>query len=262
MTYVVAVANEKGGVAKTTTALSLGAALMKDARAILLIDLDPQANLTMSLGFQPSGLQRTIADVFLVDESLAAICRETRVAGLVLAPANHDLAMAERYIDVREDYEQILQTAVSDGRSFDFIMMDCPPALGPLTQCALTAADLLIIPTQCEYFSAHAVREVLYLVRSIRQRTNPLLRYRLLLTMVDRRNRIHRTLEDQIRRAFGRAVFETVIDVDTRLREGPVFAQPITVYAPESRAAQQYVQLAHELRSYAEESLRPTQKSA
>jgi chromosome partitioning protein len=121
---------------------------------------------------------------------------------------------------------------------------------------------LLVIPTQCEYFSAHGVREVLFLVRGIRERLNPLLRYRLLLTMVDRRNRIHRHLEDQIRNAFGRAVFESVIEVDTRLREGPLFAKPITAYAPESRAAEQYSVLAKELMSYAEESLRPAEKSA
>lgn len=262
MSYVVAVANEKGGVAKTTTALSVGGALSQKATSILLVDLDPQANLTMSLGFQPGTLKRTIADVLLADLRLADVCRGTRVPGLDLAPANHDIAMAERYIDVRDNYEQILQNAVDEALGFEYIMLDCPPALGPLTQSALTAADLLVIPTQCEYFSAHAVREVLVLVRAVRERLNPLLRYRLLLTMVDRRNRIHRHLEEQIRRAFGRAVFETAIEVDTRLREGPLFAQPITAYAPESRAAQQYAQLAQELRSYAEESLRPTKKSA
>jgi len=262
MSYIVAIANEKGGVAKTTTALSIGGALSRDASSILLVDLDPQANLTMSLGFQPRRLKRSIADVLLTDQSLTEVCLDTRIPGLSLAPANHDLAMAERYMDVRDDYERILQNAVSDTPGFDYIMIDCPPALGPLTQSALTAADLLVIPTQCEYFSAHAVREVLFLVRAIREQSNPLLRYRLLLTMVDRRNRIHRQLEEQIRRGFGRAVFETVIEVDTRLREGPLFAKPVTAYAPESRAAQQYTQLAKELRSYAEESVKPTKKSA
>jgi chromosome partitioning protein len=262
MSYVVAVANEKGGVAKTTTALSVGGALSQASASVLLIDLDPQANLTMSLGFQPSTLNGSIADVLLADRKLTDVCRGTRVGGVSLAPSNHDIAMAERYLDVRDNYERILQAAVASVPEFDFIILDCPPALGPVTQSALTAADLLVIPTQCEYFSAHGVREVLYLVRAIRERLNPLLRYRLLLTMVDRRNRIHRHLEDQIRNAFGRAVFETVIEVDTRLREGPIFAKPITAYAPESRAAEQYTQLAKDMRSYAEESLRPAKKSA
>lgn len=262
MTYVVAIANEKGGVAKTTTALSVGGALSQESPSILLVDLDPQANLTMSLGFQPNALRGSVADVLLSDRKLSEICRGTRVTGLSLAPSNHDIAMAERYLDVRDNYERILQDAVAHSPDFDYVLLDCPPALGPLTQSALTAADLLIIPTQCEYFSAHAVREVLFLVRLIRERLNPLLRYRLLLTMVDRRNRIHRHLEEQIRRAFGRAVFDTAIEVDTRLREGPLFAKPISAYAPESRAAEQYALLAKELKSYAEESLRPTKKSA
>jgi chromosome partitioning protein len=262
MSYIVAVANEKGGVAKTTTVLSIGGALSQDSAAILLVDLDPQANLTMSLGFQPNTLKGSIADVLLSDRNLNDVCRGTRVGGLSLAPSNHDIAMAERYIDVRDNYERILQEALARSPEFEYILLDCPPALGPLTQSALTAADLLIIPTQCEYFSAHAVREVLLLVRLVRERLNPLLRYRLLLTMVDRRNRIHRHLEQQLRRAFGQAVFDTAIEIDTRLREGPLFAKPIGAYAPESRAAQQYSLLAKELRSYAEKSIRPTQESA
>jgi chromosome partitioning protein len=262
MSYIVAVANEKGGVAKTTTALSLGAALVEDHNQVLLIDLDPQANLTLSLGILPSNLTRAMGDVLFGSLSLEEITRETSLPGLDLAPANLELGMADRYLTVRDSYEHLLRNALNSGPNYDIALIDCPPALGAVTHCALTAAQLLIIPTQCEYFSAHALRDLLQVIRSIRQRTNPQLRYRLLLTMLDKRNRIHRGLEDQIRAAFGTAVFETTIDIDTRLREGPVFGQPITTYAPSSRGAQQYRQLAQELRSYVQETFRKPAQSA
>jgi chromosome partitioning protein len=116
---------------------------------------------------------------------------------------------------------------------------------------------VLVIPTQCEYFSAHALRQVVRLIRTIRQRSNPRLRYRLLLTMLDRRNGLHRSLAEQIRRAFGSAVFATEVEIDARLREAPAFGQPITVYAPSSRGAQQYRQLAEELREHVQETIAP-----
>ncbi len=262
MTYVIAIANEKGGVAKTTTALSLGAALVESRQQVLLVDLDPQANLTLSFGIQPTELHATVADVFLGGQTLLKVSRETGLPGLELAPSNHELMMAERFLTIRENYEILLREALKTVDDFDVILLDCPPALGPLTRSALSASNLLLVPTQCEYFSAHALREMLNLIREIRQRNNPRLRYRLLLTMLDRRNRIHRSMYEQVRRAFGTAVFETVIEVDTRLRESPVFARPITLYAPRSRGAEQYRALANELRHYAKETVGSTPRSA
>jgi chromosome partitioning protein len=256
MTYVIAVANEKGGVAKTTTALSLGAAMVELRQKALVVDLDPQANLTLSLGFKPKDLDGTISDVLLGSGDIFAITHETDLPGLDLAPANNALLMAERFLGVREDHEFLLKRALSSVSEYDIVLLDCPPALGSLTRLALTAADLLIIPTQCEYFSAHALQDVIEMIRDVRAATNPRLRYRLLLTMVDRRNRIHRSLYEQVRSAFGMAVFDSVIEVDTRLRESPIFAQPITVYAPSSRGALQYRQLAKELKAYAQETAR------
>lgn len=256
MTYVIAVANEKGGVAKTTTTLSLGAAMVEQRQKALVVDLDPQANLTLSLGIKPNDLNGTISDVLLGSGDLQSITHETPLPGLDLAPSNNTLLMAERFLGVRDDHELLLKRALERVEEYDTILLDCPPALGMITRLALTAADLLIIPTQCEYFSAHALQDVLELIRDLRATTNPRLRYRLLLTMVDRRNRIHRSLYEQVRTAFGKAVFDSVIEVDTRLRESPIFAQPITVYAPRSRGAQQYRQLAKELKSYAQETVR------
>lgn len=262
MTLVIAVANRKGGVAKTTTALSLGAALVENHQEVLLIDLDPQANLTLSMGVAPASLERTMADVLLGTMPMGELTRETSLPGLDLAPANQELLLAERFLAVRDQYEVLLEQGLSGVSGYDVVLIDCPPALGPLVHTALTAAQLLIIPTQCEYFSAYALRSVLEMIRDIRQRTNPHLRYRLLLTMFDRRNRIHRSLNDQIRRAFGQAVFTTEIESDTRLRESVVLGQPVTQYAPESRGAQQYRQLAQELRQYAEETVGPSPRAA
>lgn len=256
MTYVIAIANEKGGVAKTTTALSLGAAMVEQREKALVIDLDPQANLTLALGIKPNELNGTVSDVLLGSGNLESITHETLLPGLDLIPANNALLMAERFLEVRDDHEFLLKRALGRVDEYDAVILDCPPALGTIARLALTAADLLIIPTQCEYFSAHALQDVLEMIRDVRTTSNPRLRYRLLLTMVDRRNRIHRSLYEQVRTAFGRAVFDSIIEVDTRLRESPIFAQPITVYAPRSRGAEQYRQLAKELKSYAKETVR------
>ena len=247
MTIVVAIANEKGGVGKTTTALSLGAALAELRQQVLLIDLDPQANLTLGVGLRPGQAPASIADVLLGDAGLSEILLPTQVAGLSIAPASDDLLQAERFLPVRQDFELILRDALSASAHYDSVVVDCPPALGPLTRSALGAADLLVIPTQCEFFSAFALRQVINLVRSVRERVNPSLRYRLLLTMVDLRNTMHRSLAEEIRLAFGAAVFRSAIEVDARLRESPAFGKPITEYAPASRGALQYRELALEL---------------
>ena len=255
MTMVVAIANEKGGVGKTTTALSLGAALAELRQQVLLIDLDPQANLTLGVGLRPGQAPASIADVLLGDAALSDILLPTQVAGLSIAPASDDLLQAERFLPVRQDFELILRDALSVSAHYDSVVVDCPPALGPLTRSALGAADLLVIPTQCEFFSAFALRQVINLVRSVRERVNPSLRYRLLLTMVDLRNTMHRSLAEEIRLAFGAAVFRSAIEVDARLRESPAFGKPITEYAPASRGALQYRELALELTEHVQATL-------
>jgi chromosome partitioning protein len=253
MTFNIAIANAKGGVAKTTTALSLSAALVEEGKKVLAIDLDPHANLTISLGYKPTGVSPTIADVFLGDCPIHDAIYATPVDQLSLIPSNHTLTMAEHHLMVRESYQLILRNALDGLNGFDIVMLDCPPTLGTLTQNALSAAGLLIIPAQPEYYSAHALRDMLNLVLAIRQRNNPRLRYRILLTMLDTRNRIHRSLSKQIRTAFSQAIFKAEIEIDTRLRESPIFGQPILQYAPRSRASQQYKSLAEELRHFTNE---------
>jgi chromosome partitioning protein len=252
---VIAIANEKGGVGKTTTALSLGAALAEMDERVLLIDLDSQANLTLGLGLRPGTTDGSVADVLLGDARLDDLSRPSGFPGISIVPASDDLLQAERFLPVRQDYELALRDALVGTAAGTTVILDCPPALGPITRSALGAADLLVIPTQCEFFSAFALRQVVHLVRSVRERANPGLRYRLLLTMVDLRNALHRSLAEEIRLAFGPAVFRSAIEVDARLRESPAFGQPITRYAPASRGAHQYRELAQELKEHVETNL-------
>ncbi len=253
MTLIIAVANAKGGVAKTTTTLSLGSSFAEDGHEVLLIDLDPHANLTISLGMKPPSIPLTIADVLIGSSTLGDVAHQTVQDHLKLVPSNHGLSMAETHLVVRENYQRQLAGALSTLNGYDLVLLDCPPTLGALTHNALAAAHLLIIPTQPEYFSAHGLRDMLNLILNIRRDHNSRLRYRILLTMLDRRNRIHISLAQQIRTAFHEATFKTEIDIDTRLRESPVFGQPINLYAPSSRASAQYRQLSEELGQFIHE---------
>ncbi|RLC91148.1 MAG: hypothetical protein DRI79_03610 [Chloroflexi bacterium] len=252
MTAVIAVANNKGGVAKTTTCLSLGGSLAEQGRSVLLVDLDPQAHLTLSLGVKPETLRHTVAEVLLGQSSLVAVSRETAVDGLDLAPANRELVVLDKVLYGRQGYEHRLKRDLDEMRYqlYDIVLMDCPPAFGTLTLNALTAADLLIIPIQCEYYAVRSLQQMFDMVSLVRRKTNPRLSYRLLVTMLDVRNKIHRLLLRQIRDRFPEVLFQTIIQVDTRLRESPAFALPVTRYAPRTRAARQYRALAQELISY------------
>lgn len=248
MPAVIAVANHKGGVAKTTTCLSLGGALAEGGLQVLLVDLDPQAHLTLSLGLRPEELRHTVADALLEQQSIVAVSRETSVAGLDLVPASGELVVLDKALYGRPGYEYRLREAL--GRmsvAYDFVLMDCPPSFGTLTLNALTAADMLIIPMQCEYYAWRSLRPMLELVTVVRQKTNPALRYRLLVTMYDVRSRIHRLILEQVRRFFPQAAFRTMIQVDTRLRESPAYGLPVTQYAPHTRAAEQYRAVAQEI---------------
>lgn len=260
MTFILAVANQKGGVAKTTTAASLGGALVKLGLDILLVDLDPQANLTLALGVDPARLRGSIADVLLSSASLSSISRSTALPGLDLAPSCSEMVTAERFLPIRPNSERILSEALHNGSSlaaYDYVLLDCPPSMGAVTLNALVAAQLLIIPTQAEYFSAHALRSMLASVRQVRSQQNTALAYRILLTMVDRRNRIHRTLSEQVRTTFGSGLFATQIETDTKLRETSAAGLPITHYFPQSRSALQYEALAQELIQHVQKSPSP-----
>lgn len=249
---IMAVANQKGGVAKTTTCLSLGGTLAEQGQSVLLIDLDPQAHLTLSLGLNPAELRHTIKDAFLANTSLVGITRETGVPLLDLAPANQGLGVLDKLLYGRPNYEYFLKRRLNamGAGYYDVILIDSPPSFGTLTLNALTVAELLIIPTQCEYYASRSLRHILQLVQLVRHKTNPNLAYRVLMTMFDRRNKISHSVREQLERSFSDALLETVIEVDTKLRESPAFGLPITLYAPRTRGAEQYRALAQELMNH------------
>jgi chromosome partitioning protein len=246
--------NEKGGVAKTTSTLSLGAALAELNYRVLLVDLDPQANLSLALGLETGESNITSANILIDNASLTAAIRKTEIANLELVPSSFRIETAEQFLPMRTHYLTTLRSAFeADRLPYDFVLLDCPPALGAITLNALSAADLLIIPTQAEYFSAYALRNMMGTIRRIRQEVNPRLAYRILVTLLDRRNRTHRNIFEQLQATFGQGVFTTVIEIDTKLRESPIAGVPITQYRPNSRGSQQYRVLAQELIEYAKE---------
>jgi chromosome partitioning protein len=246
--------NEKGGVAKTTSTLSLGAALAELEHRVLLVDLDPQANLSLALGLESGDVEFSSASVLIDNTPIKTAIRRTEVDNLDIVPSNLRIETAEQFLPMRTHHMSILRHALQAvPLPYDFIVLDCPPALGTITLNALTAADLLIIPTQAEYFSAYALRNMMGTIRRVRQESNPNLAYRILVTLLDRRNRTHRNIFEQLQATFGQGVFTTVIEVDTKLRESPIAGVPITQYKPTSRGSQQYRVLAQELIEYAKE---------
>jgi chromosome partitioning protein len=255
MTYTIAISNEKGGVAKTTTTLSLGAALAELGQRVLLVDLDPQANLTLAVGFEINQASITSSNVLIEAAPLLSAKQTTEIDNVDIIPSHTNIESAEQFLPIRTNYSSILRRAIENTipNPYSFILLDCPPFLGAITHNALGAANLLIIPTQSEFFSAYALRNMMGLIRRVRQNSNPELAYRILITMLDRRNRTHRNIEEQLRNTFGKGLFETVIEIDTKLRESPIAGLPITLYKSNSRGSQQYRILAQELMEYVKE---------
>ncbi len=254
MTRIIALANEKGGVAKTTTTLSLGGALVELGYKVLLIDLDPQSNLSLSLGCDPGRNYTSLINLFMEKTKLQDAILDTGISNLFLLPSNKEIGHAERILPARPGYESFLKNTLTElDTKYDLVVIDCPPFLGSITLNALMAADLLVIPTQAEYFSVFALRNMMSLIRQVRAIGNPKLRYRLLITLFDKRNRIHRTLAAHLRTTFSKGILDSIIEVDTKLRESPIAGLPITNHASKSRAAIQYRYLAQEIMKYVKE---------
>ena len=252
--YVIAVCHQKGGVAKTTTASALGAVLAESNYPTLLIDLDPSANLTAGLGVSPTQVEKSAADFLLGNDHLMKIYQSTGFTGLDLIPSGTDMAAASQVLAVRPSYETILKRSLNgQNLPHDFVIIDCPPAMAAITTAALTASDLAIIPTQCEYFAIQAINNIFGYVRQVRREHNPQLSYRLLVTMFDLRGKLHTQLYDKLKAYYADALFETIIGFDSKLRASQIAGQPITVFAPGTRAARQYRNLAEEMYAYVQE---------
>lgn len=253
MPRIIAIANLKGGVAKTTTTASLAGALNELGNRVLAVDLDAQANLTSALGLQAGKGPRTVVDVLFNWTPLSEAAQPTQTPGLDLVVAHRDLALAERFLTVRTNFEMILRTAVQNSQGYDDILIDCPPFLGAVTLNALNAAGLLLIPTVPEIFSWESLLKTIGFAERVREKSNPNLDYRVLICMLDARLRIHREITQQYHQRFENDLLKTLIQVDTKLREAALAGQPVGRYAPGTRSAQQYLRLAKEIGSHERE---------
>ncbi len=242
-------ANQKGGVGKTTTVLNLGAFRALAGRRVLVVDVDPQANATSGLGVRLEEGSATLYDVMVQGAPARSAIVPTAVAGLELLPASVDLAGAEVELVNAEERERRLERALGEVRGdFDEIYLDCPPSLGLLTINALTAADRLLVPLQCEYYALEGIGRLMETMRRVQSSLNPRLTlYGVLLTMFDGRTNLSIQVADEVKRHFRSSVFRTVIPRTVRLSEAPSHGQPISAYAPGTRAAEVYRELAQEV---------------
>jgi chromosome partitioning protein len=252
MPYVIAICHQKGGVGKTTTTLALGACFVERGIRTLVVDLDPQANLTFTIGVAPESAPLSMAEVLTGAAAPARAIMKSTVPGLDIIPSNASMRDIGGRLYQMPNSEFLLRRALEEGALKDYavVLLDCPPSVGPLTINALTAADLLIVPTQCEYYSIQALTDLFELVNVIRNRTNPPLTYRLLVTMFDGRGKFHANMLEQLRKYFHEGILNTTIGFDTKLREAQAAGLPIMIHAPQSRGAGQYRQLAEELCPY------------
>ena len=246
---VICIANQKGGVGKTTTAVNLSASIAAGEKKVLLIDIDPQGNSTSGMGLSKEGLNGTIYHALLRGSGLKEMIQKTPLAFLDVVTSNTDLIGAEIELIQERDREKKLDRLIREVEAdYDYILIDCPPSLGLLTINSLTAAHSVIIPLQCEYYALEGLGQLLKTIRLIKQSLNPRLEIEgILLTMFDSRNNLSHQVADEVRKHFRDKVFRTIIPRNIRLSEAPSHGKPVLLYDIHSKGAESYLNLASEI---------------
>lgn len=252
MSKIMAVANQKGGVGKTTTSVNLGAGLASLGKKVLLVDIDPQGNTTSGVGINKADVANCIYDVLINDVPPQEAITETQIEGLHIIPATIQLAGAEIELVSTISREVRLKKALAQVRNnYDYILIDCPPSLGMLTINSLTASDSVIIPIQCEYYALEGLSQLLNTVRLVQKHLNTSLQIEgVLLTMFDARTNLGIQVIEEVKKYFQQKVYQTIIPRNVRLSEAPSHGQSIITYDPRSRGAEVYLELAKEVISY------------
>ena len=254
MPRIMSIANQKGGVGKTTTAINLAAALAELGFKVLVVDLDPQGNASTGLGIGSTSREITTYDLLVDDVDLGKAIQQTATENLSIIPATTDLSSADMELFSNDNRSSLLKTALRsqalENMGFDYVLVDCPPSLSLLTVNAMVASDSVLVPLQSEFFALEGLSQLMLTIREVRQTANPNLRIEgVVLTMYDQRNNLSQMVDEDAREHLGELVFETRIPRNVRVSEAPSFAQPVLAYDTNSKGATAYRDLAKEIRS-------------
>ncbi len=249
MSRVIAIANQKGGVGKTTTSINLSAALAEKGKKVLVIDADPQGNTTSGFGIEKNELENTIYELLLGECSVGDCIIKDAASGVSVLPSNVNLAAVEVELIDADKREFILKKEIDWIRDdYDFIIIDCPPSLSMLTVNAMTTADSVLVPIQCEYYALEGLSQLIYTVNLVKERLNPELKIEgVVFTMYDARTNLSTQVVDNVKSVLNQKIFDTVIPRNVRLAEAPSFGMPINKYDPKSAGAESYLALAEEV---------------